>query len=139
MTDIVPSDLLPQFRVLFPEFAAIPDAQVEEYLGVAIAMFIKCTNVTLWLAAFLLNEDISASVDPSGGGTISGQILRMKVDSKEVQASKVSTDNPSDEQYMINRYGRMYLRLRAACLGFVLSGGIYGNKRGHGYGGWNCY
>ena len=133
---VTSAELLPEFRLLFIEFANVSDAEVLTYIGLALSIFAKCTNATLWLAAYLLNEYLEEEASSSGGtgsgtgsgGTeSSGQIIKMQVDSKLVQFKSLETGtNPSDEQYLNNRYGKMYLRLKASCLNYYLVGGVFG-------------
>ena len=125
------SDLLPEFRVLFPEFNSEPEAKVTIYLDLAIATFAKCKNATLYLAAHNLIMANSAGIGSSGDSVGNNQnalpLQSMQVDGKSASFMKVAKDK--DAQYTTSTYGLLFLQLRKACASYVFSIGNTGNNQ----------
>jgi len=124
------SDLLPEFRVLFPEFATEPDAKVLIYLGLALSTFAKCTNATLYLAAHNLVMANSAGIGSTGGTIGNNQdslpLKSMQVDGKSASFMEVTRDK--DSQYSTTTYGLFFLQLKKACSSYIFSIGNSGNS-----------
>lgn len=124
------SDLLPEFRALFPEFATEPDAKVLIYLGLALSTFAKCTNATLYLAAHNLVMANSAGIGSTGGTIGSNQdslpLKSMQVDGKSASFMEVTKDK--DAQYSTTTYGLFFLQLKKACSSYIFSIGNSGNS-----------
>lgn len=118
-------NLFAEFRALFPNFDAVSDDTVLLYLKIAMDIFSACTDATLWLAAFLLNE-YQQSLLNEKEQDIPGTVIMAEVDKKRVQYKPFTTRNPEDAEYLKNNYGRMYLRLKQACRKLKLVGGVAG-------------
>lgn len=128
---VTAADLLPDFRTLFPEFDNDSDARVTIYLNLAISIFCKCTNATLYLAAHLL------SVADSVGMSQSGSTLQLpnenldilpltEADVGQKTAKFANIASMKDMVYTTTTYGVIYLQLKKACLGYVFAAGVSG-------------
>ena len=121
------NELLLQFRLLFPEFAAVPDATVLLYLETASKIFNACKEATLYLGAHLIAIDQSNKIGPGfpnppgapidGGG---GELTSEKVGELQV-TKKPMADTGLETYYTSTPYGRRYLALKKVCAPYVFS------------------
>ena len=125
-------DLLPKFRVLFPEFTSAPDIEVKVYLNLAIATFSKCEDATLYLAAHNLTMANSAgignasTVATTGNNQDSLPLTAMGVDGKSAKFGSIGKDK--DAQYSTTTYGLFFLQLKKACASYVFAMRNAGNS-----------
>jgi hypothetical protein len=129
---MTPTDLLPEFRALFPEFNAESDAKVETYLNIALITFNKCHQAVLYLAAHNLVMANSAGIGnsstvPSTGNNQSSLALKSaSVDGKS--ASFAMSTKGKDAQFTTTSYGLLFLQLKKACGYYALSVGVSGGN-----------
>ena len=120
-----PEELLPEFRVRFPEFDGESDAKVLLYLGDACAIFSCCTKATIYLAAHLLSLDLVSGTGEAGeGGGVdggNGVVASESVGSVSTSYKNGSDANAKDVFYETTPYGRKYIQFRNACAGYRVS------------------
>jgi hypothetical protein len=125
-------DLLPKFRVLFPEFTSEPDIKVKVYLNLAITTFSKCEDATLYLAAHNLTMANSAgignlsTVPTTGNNQDSLPLKAMGVDGKNARFGSIGKNK--DAQYSTTTYGLFFLQLRKACASYIFAMSNAGNN-----------
>ncbi len=122
------AELLPAFRVRFPEFDSETDERVTAFIDDALCIFALCEKATLYLAAHLLTLSngtgvgVPGSSVPIDGGA--GETTSESVGSLSVSVSTQSS-NPEDVFYTSTAYGRQYLALKNACPAYRFSARVF--------------
>ena len=109
------ADLLPSFRVRFPEFSGETDDRVILYLADALQIFSTCQPATLYLAAHLLALDTDYGPGGQGVDGGMGEIQSESIGPKSV-SYKTQAAKESDTFYTTTPYGRRFLMEREACV-----------------------
>ena len=120
-----PTELLPEFRIRFPEFddPVATDAAVLIYLGDACAIFSCGRRATLYLAAHLLQVDLTSGAGSTGGGEDGGNgvVSSETVGKVSTSYKNTSDSNSKDVFYETTPYGRKYIQFRNASPGYRVS------------------
>jgi hypothetical protein len=119
-------EFLVKFRALFPVFDSVSDATIEMYYEQMLAIFCICDYASLYLTAFLLEDDQTRGTGTKDGITDggSGEHIAEKVGDVDVTL-KSGTPNAKDVYFSTNPYGRRFLALRDACPGWVFSARVF--------------
>lgn len=126
-----PTEMLPDWRVVFPEFTDESDARCEYFLGLASDVFSACENATFYLAAHYLTEANNYAMNQAGGGAPvhGGTTVYQRARVGELDAffrDLVGQGNESDQSFVTTQYGIRFLDLRKRCPGWVLAIGVTG-------------
>lgn len=113
-------DLLADFRVRFPEFAADEDVRIIMYIEDAQSIFNCCDKAIIYLAAHLLTLDNASGAGSTGGEDDGGNGVVASETVGRVSTSYVnqSAAGSKDVYYETTPYGRRYIQLRNACAGY---------------------
>jgi len=116
-------DILAEFRIRFPEFASVPDATVELYIGDALAIFCGCCKAVVFLTAHLcaLAQD-QDGVDGIDGGM--GEVASEKIGQKTV-TYKTQAGKAADTFYTTTKYGRLFIQFRNKCASRAFTARVY--------------
>jgi hypothetical protein len=116
------NEMLVEFRIRFPEFAAESDARILIYLNDALKIFSLCCTTVLYLAAHLLTLDNDSGAGGSGGSVDGGEGETVSESAGGVSASfKSQADTGKDSFYTVTPYGRRFLAMRNTCGAYKLS------------------
>ena len=130
-------EFLEKFRALFPVFDDIPDAIIQMYYDQMLAIFCICDYASLYLTAFLIEDDRTRGTGEkdgiSDGGA--GEHIAEKVGEVSVTL-KSGSDSAKDVYFTTNPYGRRFLAFRDACAGWVFSARVYPGCTPTGYYRW---
>ena len=115
------AELLPAYRIEFPEHSAKSDDYITARLTKALAIHATCEAATLYLAAHFVVIDTDANLGVSeGGAPIDSGGLRevLSEGGKSINTSfaQISTKS-GDSPYTSTLYGRYYLQFRDNCTG----------------------
>ena len=131
MATLTAADLLPEFRLTFPEFDGDDDARVTQYLDLALCIFCKCEKAVLYLAAHLLSMSDCSGMSESGSivpcpGENQNNLPLQSAKVGQKQATFAQIASMKDMVYTTTNYGIIYLQLKKACLSYIFSAGVAG-------------
>ena len=121
---------LVQFRILFPEFSGVTDAQLLIYYNQSILVSPSCSNAILYLAGHLVALDVGNNTGNQGdatGGYIDGgdgEVTMEKVGDLQTNFMAMAQDG-ADTFYTTTPYGRKYIVFRNACPSYGFSAIVY--------------
>ena len=128
------AEMLPIFRVDFPEFVSTSDDRVTFFLNLSRNIFYKCQDATLFLTAHLLtladSSGIGETISSIGSNQSALPVNMAKVGNKQVKFNETYVGK--DSQYTTTNYGLIYLQLRDACLSYKLTLGVSGGNNYYG-------
>jgi len=123
---IIVDNLLPLFRLRFPEFGDSVDATVTIFLEEALTIFCKTENGVLYLSAHLLSSALTLNTNTTASPTTTSNIncgvasASLSSGSKS-QSFKDIVRRPQDNTYITTLYGIKYLQFRDASQGYAAS------------------
>ena len=101
---------LDSFRTLFPEFAAVPDAQVDFAFEVANEITCASDNAKLFLCAHIVSLRVNEGVGSTGSEETQGSGFAVVQQVGDLRAEYVAP-RPEDADFARTPYGRQYLAL----------------------------
>lgn len=113
------AELLPKFRVQFPEFNCKSDDSALQAITSALVIHAICELATIYLAAHICTVDDDSGVGGKGGSVDAGGVREKTSDAADkISASFVSLASKEGDAFYTNTpYGRMYITIRDSCSG----------------------
>jgi len=120
------SEILVLFRTRFPEYAALSDAVVTQYIDDAMLIYKHCVVGIQYLAAHLVTLDQESGVGDTGGEVDGGAGETTSESVGSVSASFKSQSEKEGDAFFTNTpYGRMFLALRKTSPGRAFTMRVY--------------